>query len=193
MWKRNLLLVEQMERERLAKAQSNVVKFYGSLSPDNSVKDGSSIGSSSVRRGLDEDELEDVVQSKPFSGMLQRSSANIHKTPTKGKESEKADAQAASGVHTPVSGSATPNVDRFRHTRHGSADAHMRITDSGGNTLNVVDIEKAVHDALMKSDFEQFNTENTATNEKLESYEDAVFFQRPKIVQVRLRPQCVRD
>jgi hypothetical protein len=154
-----------MEKERLSRAYtatSAAVKFYGSLSPDNSVG-GSSVGSMKVsnlrRRGFSREgegegerdsDLNDVVQSRPFT------------TPMK-------DGGDAHG---------------HGHEHEGAAENTSGKERERSPTLNVSAIERELTTALMLHDVDHLQQADTRTDATAESYEDDLYFQRPRIVQV---------
>jgi hypothetical protein len=153
-----------MEKERLSRAYtatSAAVKFYGSLSPDNSVGE-STVGNmnvSSLRRGGfsregegDRDgDLQEVVQSRPFT------------TPMK----------AGDVAHS------------HEHHEHEVGMEHTSGKERERSpTLNVSAIQKELTTALMLHDVEHLQQTDTHTDATAESYEDDQYFQRPRIIQV---------
>lgn len=151
----------QLEKERLAKTPvSTAVRFFGGLSPDNSVDGRDDLRGR--RRGFSRDadndddsdsDLSDVVQSKPFSSsMLQRSRSK----------------------------------DEASDDRQGGKEGAAKDTGTEADKdLKPKDIRRELSAALMKSDMDQLRLTTTETDEDRAAYEDAQYFQRPKIVQVK--------
>jgi hypothetical protein len=152
----------QLEQERLSRAYSvasAAVKFYGSLSPDNSVS-GSSFASrrSLVNKG--EDVLGGMVQSRPFTA------PGKDKEGKEGKESTSHDVRDGKKGHEKDGGSPQLNVSEIEKALTSALAADDEA-------------------ARLRLQTPEATGTGTQTARTAESYEDEFFHLRPKIVQVK--------
>lgn len=151
-----------MERERLSRAysvSSAAVKFYGSLSPDNSVS-GSNAATPRCSVTEKEDVLGGMVQSRPFTTPAEDSHDN-ERTVKDGKGGDK--------------GKKNKDMEEEDAALLNVSAIEQEVADA-----------LAADDAAAQHLQKQAEITVTQTGETVASYEDEFFYLRPKIVQVKM-------
>lgn len=189
-----------MERERLQKAYSAstaAVKFYGTLSPDSSI-DGSAENSNKNkiqqqrRRAFSKEatereieiDMEDVIQSTPFATPFRtpHQAQNESRDDFPSNKTDKTDFNEEALVDNSTGETKDSNAQQadgatILHSQSGKEKEKER-------QLNVSVIEKELTDALMLHDVEHLPTLTNTATEEVATYEDEIYYHRPKIVQV---------